>query len=210
MKPRSARIDARPVHRGETGGFDTHRAGPDELQRGDIDLGEDRVWRGGFGRGSGRAGGNGRWRGPWRGGPRRGDDEASGVALGQGFDGLGFGKHAGLSGEQGLDPGAQARPIAPRQNELAAQIEQGDLADLFAGAFGGDETEGDVGFVGGFIPGRGFADEHGGKVGLAAGAINGFITILWHYKGFSKFIGGFPGVFGSSLRWEAEKVLKMG
>src|ERR1019366_7655133 len=50
--------------------------------------------------------------------------------LGQGFDGLGFGEHAGLSAEQGLDPGAQARPIALGQVELAAEIEQGDLADL--------------------------------------------------------------------------------
>ena len=193
-------IDAQPVHRGEAGGFDAGGPGLDELQRGDIDLGEDRVWRGGFGRGTGRAGGNGRWRGLRRGGAWPGHDEAGGIALGQGFDGLGFSQHAALSGEQGLDPGAQTRPVALGQVELATEIEQGNLADLFAGTLGGDETEREVGFVGGFIPGRGFADEHGGKVGVAAGEVNGFTNILWHYKVFPEFIGDFPGFFGSSLR----------
>ena len=121
---------------------------------------------------------------------------AGGIALGQGFDGLGFSQHAALSGEQGLDPDAQARPIALGQVKLAAEIEEGDLADLFAGTLGGDETKGEVGFAGGFIPGRGFADEHGGKVGVAAGKLNGFTNILWHYKVFQKFIGGFPGFSG--------------
>jgi hypothetical protein len=64
--------------------------------------------------------------------------------LGQGFDRLGFSQHAALSGEQRLDPRAQAWPLALRQIERAGEIEQGDLADLFAGAFGGDETEGEV------------------------------------------------------------------
>ena len=53
----------------------------------------------------------------------------------QGFDGLGFREHAGLPGEKGLDAGAQARPIALGEIELAAEVEQGDLEDLFAGAF---------------------------------------------------------------------------
>jgi hypothetical protein len=47
-------------------------------------------------------------------------------------------------------------------------------------------------------------------VGLAAGVVKGIRIILWHYKVFQKFIGGFPGVFPSSLRCVAEKVLKMG
>jgi hypothetical protein len=34
------------------------------------------------------------------------------------------------------------------QVEMAAEIEQGDLADLLAGAFGSDETVGEIGFVG--------------------------------------------------------------
>jgi len=153
---------------------------------------EDRVWYGGFGRRSGRAEGNGRGNGRWRGlrrvGPRSGHDEARGVTLRQGFDGLGFREYAALSVEQGFDPGAQARPVALRQVELAAQIEQGDLADLLAGAFGGDEAEREVGFVGGFIPRRGFADEHGGEVGLAARVVKGIYIILWHYKVFRKFM----------------------
>ena len=159
------RIDAQPLHGGETGGF--HTGGPrlDELQRGDIDFGEDRVWRGGLGGQTGRPRGTCRWRGLRRGGTWPGDDEAGGVTLCQGFDGLGFREHAGLPGEQGLDPRAQARPIALGEIELAAEVEQGDLADLFADAFGGDETEREVGFAGGFIPGRGFADEHGWRLG---------------------------------------------
>ena len=82
-----------------------------------------------------------------------GDDEAGGVALGQDFDGIGFCEHAGLSGEQCVDPGAQARPVVPGQVELAAEIEQGDLTDLLAGAFGGDQPEGEVGFASQFISG---------------------------------------------------------
>jgi hypothetical protein len=46
---REDRIDAQPVHGGEARGFHAHAARLDELQRGDVDLGEDRVWRGGFG-----------------------------------------------------------------------------------------------------------------------------------------------------------------
>ena len=73
-----------------------------------------------------------------------GDDEAGGIALGQDFDGIGFCEHAGLSGEQCVDPGAQARPVVPGQVELAAEVEQGDLTNLLAGALGGDEAEGEA------------------------------------------------------------------
>ena len=107
-----------------------------------------------------------------------GGDEAGGIALGQGFDGLWFCQHAGLPGEECIDPAAKARPIALGQVEVAAEIEQGDLADLLAGAFGGDETEGEIGFVGRFIPGCGFTDEHARKVGVAAGGVKG---ILYYY-----------------------------
>jgi hypothetical protein len=37
------KVDAQPVHGGEAGGFHAHGPGPDEFQRGDIDLSEDRV-----------------------------------------------------------------------------------------------------------------------------------------------------------------------
>jgi hypothetical protein len=73
---------------------------------------------------------------------------------------------------------------------------QRQVADLFAAALGGDETERDVGFARGFIPGRGFADEHGGKVDMAAGAVNGLSGILWHYRVFPEIPGGFPEVSG--------------
>jgi len=49
-----------------------------------------------------------------------------------------------LSGEQGLDAGTETRPVTLRQVEMAAEIEQGDLADFIAGAFGGDEAVGEI------------------------------------------------------------------
>ena len=70
-----------------------------------------------------------------------GGDEAGGVALGQGLDGFGFWDHAGLTGEQGVDPGAQSWPVLLGQVELAAEVEQGDLADLLASALGVNSTD---------------------------------------------------------------------
>jgi hypothetical protein len=105
------------------------------LQRGDIDLGEFRFRRqrkaGGV-----RCGGRG-----W-GWPRL--DQAGGVALGQGFDGIRFGEDGTLPREQRIDAGAQARPVPLGQVEMAAKVEQGDLADLLAAAFGNDETVGEI------------------------------------------------------------------
>ena len=49
-----------------------------------------------------------------------------------------------MPGEQCLDTGAQARPVGLRQVEMAAEVEEGDLADLVAGALGGDETEREI------------------------------------------------------------------
>ena len=43
-----------------------------------------------------------------------------------------------------VDPGAQARPVVLREVELVAGIEQGDLADPLAGAFAGDQPEGEI------------------------------------------------------------------
>jgi len=103
------------------------------------------------------------WFGGWFAGTRPGRDEAGGEALRESFDGFRFGEDVGLPGEQGLDPSAQARPVGLRQVEMAAEVEQGDLADLIAGALGGDETEREIGFVGGFLPGCGFSDEHGAE-----------------------------------------------
>jgi hypothetical protein len=49
-----------------------------------------------------------------------------------------------LPAEQCVDTGAQARPVGLRQLEMAAEVEQSDLADLIAGALGGDETEREI------------------------------------------------------------------
>ena len=61
-------------------------------------------------------------------------DEAGGVTLCQGFDGPDSGSifRRSRRDEKGLDV-VQARPIALGEIELAAEVEQGDLADLFAG-----------------------------------------------------------------------------
>jgi hypothetical protein len=52
---------------------------------------------------------------------------------------------------------------------MPTEIEQGDLADLLAGAFGGDETIGKIGILGGFVPGCGLANEHDPRVALGLG-----------------------------------------
>ena len=59
--------------------------------------------------------------------------------------------------------------------EVPAQIEQGDLTDLPADACGADQTIGEIGFAGGFVPRRGFADEHGAR--LPGGASSGQYTL---------------------------------
>jgi hypothetical protein len=87
-------------------------------------------------------------------------DEAGGEALRKSFDGCGFSRHTGLAGEQCVDTGAQARPVRLRQIEMAAEVAQGDLADLLACALGGNETEGEVWYVRGVIPGCCFSNEH--------------------------------------------------
>ena len=66
--------------------------------------------------------------------------------------------------------------------EMPAEVEQGELADLLAGAFGGNEAIGEIGFAGGFVSGRGLADEHRPRV-VSGGSIRQWVAkILWHYK----------------------------
>ena len=48
---------------------------------------------------------------------------------------------------------------------MAAEVEQGELADLFAGALRGDEAVGEIGLVGCLVPGLGAADEHAPQAG---------------------------------------------
>lgn len=71
-------------------------------------------------------------------------DDAGRITLCQGLDGLRFRQHAILSGKQGLDPGTKARPVILGQVEMAAEVEQGDLANLLTRALGGDEPVGEV------------------------------------------------------------------
>ena len=140
--------------------------------------------------------------------PRR--EQPGGVALGQGFDGLRFGEQAGLSGEQGVDAAAQPRPIVRRQVEMAAEVEQGDLADLPAGALRGDEAEGEIGFAGGFVPGCGFADEHAGRLAAAAGGVK---TMTYDYgttKEVPNHMHSISACYAVSLQFMIGFVLKMG
>jgi hypothetical protein len=66
------------------------------------------------------------------------------VALGQRLDGVGFGEQADLAGEDGVNAGAQTRPVGLRQIEMAAEVEQGDLTHLLAVALGGDQPVGGI------------------------------------------------------------------
>jgi hypothetical protein len=61
---------------------------------------------------------------------------------------------------------------------MAAEIEQGDLTDLLGGAFGGDQTEREIRFVGRFIPRCDFTDEHAPNVGVAPSEAKGLHTIM--------------------------------
>jgi hypothetical protein len=49
-----------------------------------------------------------------------------------------------LAAEQGVDASAQARPVGLRQVEMTAEVEQGDLAHLLAGALGSDQAVGGI------------------------------------------------------------------
>jgi hypothetical protein len=92
---------------------------------------------GGFWRGWRRNGG-------WFAGTRLGRDKAGGEALREDFDRFRFRQQAGPAGEQGVDAGAQPRPVGLRQVKMAAEVEESDLTDLIAGAFGDDETEREI------------------------------------------------------------------
>jgi hypothetical protein len=73
---------------------------------------------------------------------------------------------------------AQRLPVALWQVELAAKVEQGDLADLLTDALGGDEAIGEVCFVIGLIPGFCFADKHCRDMRLVPRGIKGSLIIL--------------------------------
>src|ERR1700683_236988 len=137
-------------------------------------------------------------------------DEAGGEALRKSFDRVGFSQHAGLAGEQRVDTGAQAGPVGLRQIEMAAEVEQGDLADLLGCALGGDETEGEVWFVGGVIPGCGFSNEH--AVEREGGAVRrqGDLVLLWHYKKLRGELWRISAVFPHFITVNGGKAAKDG
>ena len=115
-----------------------------------------------------------------------------------------------LPGEQRLDPGAQARPVRLRQVEMAAEIEEGDLADPTAGALGSDETERKIGFVGGFIPNCRFSYEHGVERGRGGARRQDSKLRLWHYIEKPTVTRLYIRIFPYSLHKVAGKLLKMG
>ena len=113
------------------------------MDGGEIDLGEVWLVGGWLGGGIWRRGFR---RLRWRrcGAFRAGADQAGGVSLRRRFDGIGGGEHDALAIEDGVDAGTKAWPLGPIEIEVTAEVEQGDLTDLLAGAFGGDEAEGKV------------------------------------------------------------------
>jgi len=137
-------------------------------------------------------------------------DEAGGEALRKSFDRVGFSQHAGLAGEQRVETGAQAGPVGLRQIEMAAEVEQGDLADLLGCALGGDETEGEVWFVGGVIPGCGFSYEH--AVTREGGGLRrqGGLVLLWHYKKLRGELWRISAVFPHFITVNGGKAAKDG
>ena len=88
------------------------------------------------------------------------DDLAVDV-LGFFLDGFIGDKEGGFAVEDLIDAGAELRPELAGDVEMAAEIEDGVLGDLFAEAFGLDEPVGEIGLAGGGGVGPGLADEHG-------------------------------------------------
>ncbi len=101
--------------------------------------------------------------------------QAGGVALGQGLDGFGLGEQAGLGGQQSLDASTQTRPVGLRKVEMAAEVEQGHLADPLASSDGGDETVAEIRLAGRLVPGFGATDEH-----MPQAALGGAIPSMGH------------------------------
>jgi hypothetical protein len=84
-----------------------------------------------------------------------------------------------LCAQQRLDAGTQTWPVRLRQVEVAAEVEQDHLADLFAGALGGDEAVGEIGLAGRLVPGSGATDEHAPEVASGdsvEGLIEDYVT----------------------------------
>ena len=85
-----------------------------------------------------------------------------------------------LTVEDLVDALAQCGPLGLGNLEVAAEVEQGALADLRAGALAAHEAVGVVGLAVG-MAGLGASDEHGGD-GTGGGCrCQGILERLWHY-----------------------------
>ena len=73
-------------------------------------------------------------------------------------------------------------PLFAGNPEVAAQVEQGALSDLGAGALAVHEAVGVVGLAVG-TAGLGASDEHGGDVSGGGVRRQYLYVILWHYIG---------------------------
>ena len=87
-----------------------------------------------------------------------------------------------LALEQLVDPGAQQGPVRPAHRKLAAEVEEGALADLAALAFVADQAVGVVDLAGVGRSGLCAPDEHGGKDSLRRDVIQYIVNRLCHYK----------------------------
>ena len=89
-------------------------------------------------------------------------------------------EQVGLPRERRLDALAERGPAFAVDVEVAAEVEQGALADAAAVAFGAHQAVGVVaGAVG--LTGLGAADEHGGDVSGGRRRVQDPKFILWHY-----------------------------
>ena len=71
-------------------------------------------------------------------------------------------QQVGLGVEDLPDALAEDAPVVPRDGEMAAEVEEGALADLVRDALGADEAEGEV-FLAVAGAGPGATDEHSPK-----------------------------------------------
>ena len=74
-----------------------------------------------------------------------------------------------MCAQQRLNAGTQTWPVRLRQVEVAAEIEQSELADLLASALGSDEAMGEISLAGHLVSGSGAADEHAAQAGPDGG-----------------------------------------
>ena len=88
-------------------------------------------------------------------------------------------QQVGLGVEEALDALAEGAPVVALDLEMAAEVEQGALADLVTDALGADEAEGEVLLA---ITGAGASatDEHTPRE-HGAGGKSSISVILWYY-----------------------------